>query len=325
MRRALLASLLLVSACGGGTPTGPGPTPQAWTISGRVTNTLTGDPVGGATLALGGQTVTAGADGRWTLSGEGAIPTAFDAVVSASGFHTRNTRIQGENGRTNADVDIIRDAAPFSLDFYRQLARDSFDTPGQFKTTKRWITAPKFYINTTNPATGGTLSTSELGLITNSIQMVVPQVTGGLYQAAAIETGTTARPEQVGWIQISIVHDQADNFCGRATIGANPGKILFNYLPGCANICTPNAAISHTVVDHEIGHALGLYHALGGAMDATANHCKLQGLSDAEQVHARIVYRRPAGNSDVDRDPTSTLAQSAGGGSAHTVSCFRRR
>lgn len=52
------------------------------TVSGVVTESYTGKPVGGATVRSGEQTVTTGADGRYTLSN---VPESFALSVSAAG------------------------------------------------------------------------------------------------------------------------------------------------------------------------------------------------------------------------------------------------
>jgi hypothetical protein len=331
MRRLLLAAALLSAACGGSTPTQPNPTPkpnpqaQTWTISGTVTTTLTGEPVGGASVAFSSQTLTTNSAGRWTLTGTGTPSGSYGVEVSAAGHLTRKTSIRAENGR-DVTIDLIRDTAPFSLPLYRQLVRNDFDQPGQLQWTRRWTVTPKFYINTRNPRTGSHISAIEIEAFSGAIHRVVSQVIG---VAPAIETGDGPR-ESDGYIQVSIVNEPGANYCGTASVGSNPGVIYINYADICNYGfygCSAIGAVSG-VMAHEVGHALGLWHGTsGGSMDIRphVSRCNDLQLSPVEQHHARVLYSRPVGNADVDWDQSSTPLLRASLNQRHVVSCFRPR
>src|SRR5688500_12070466 len=125
MRRLLLSVALLSFGCGGGSPTqpSPSPAPTTATISGLITTPLTGVPVAGATLAFLSRTVTTDAAGAWSLDGQNAN-ASLSVTISAPGYITRETTIKTEQGRTGVEVDLIKNAAPFSLTFFRQAWRN---------------------------------------------------------------------------------------------------------------------------------------------------------------------------------------------------------
>jgi hypothetical protein len=62
---------------------------------------------------------------------------------------------------------------------------------------------------------------------------------------------------------------------------------------------------------HEVGHALGFFHVGDRSslmFPFVAGDCPAGQLSAAEAYHAGIVYSRPRGNLDPDRDPPSGAA-----------------
>src|SRR4029078_8581071 len=67
------------------------------------------------------------------------------------GFISHDTWITWTRGpRTGVDLDMIRDAAPFNMDFYRKSPGATFDQPGAPFPILRWNTAPSFYVKTTD-------------------------------------------------------------------------------------------------------------------------------------------------------------------------------
>lgn len=321
MSRVLIViAALSVAGCGGGSPTGPGPNPNPTTVtvSGRVLTTVSGDPVVGAALNFSGRTVTTAANGQWNLDGQ-AMGATVAVEVSAPGYLTRNTRVRTEQGRSDVVIDLIRDGAPFSLDFYRQFVRGGL-TQTPLEPLRRWTRAPRFYIDTRNPATGAELTESERALIAATIQNAVPQATGGMFSAASIEFGSGSRT-QAGYVEVRIGADT--NECGRATIGADPGWIQVNY-GGCVALCG-GQRISANVITHELGHAMGFWHTPSGMMTTADAPCQDTAFSQAELHHARIAYARPVGSLDVDRDgENSTALSTATAAAARVVSCGRR-
>ena len=313
--RGYAAILLAVlgTSCGGGssepgassplTPTAAAA--QTWTLSGVVTDSITGQAVGGATVTIDGRSFTTGAQGGWQIDGTGNMPPRLLAIVSAAGFLRRETFVNGpRGGRADVMLDMIPERAPFELGFYRALVRNGLEDPYSLQPTRRWTRTPNFYIHTYNPKTGRPLDSTELDLVINSIRQSVPQLTGGLFSAGSIETGDSAREPRTDYINVRIVYEPAEHFCGRAYVGANPGEIEINY-DRCASTCG-SMKVTPTAIAHEVGHALGFWHVDRGIMTAVvSNDCANVQFSEHERVHARLAYRRPAGNVDPDRDPNS--------------------
>ena len=70
------------------------------------------------------------------------------------------------------------------------------------------------------------------------IRSSVPQMSGGLLEAGAIETGVEERPDRPGQINVSFISDESADFCGQAAVGGNPGTITLNYgISGCQSSC----------------------------------------------------------------------------------------
>jgi hypothetical protein len=283
---------------------------------------VSGAPISGATLNFGSySTVTTGADGSWTLRSSSSAFGRLAATIEAPGYLRRETGVTWNSaGRNDIRLDLIPDAAPFSLSFYRQIARNGFQTSSGLEPIRRWTKAPNFYVNTSNPRTGGSLRPSEIDLIQQVIRGSVPQLTGGVYGAGAIEFGSEARERRLDYINISIVYEPESNSCGRALVGSNPGEIWLNF-ERCNSRC---GGFSPEVLAHEIGHAMGLWHTEArGIMYAFEDaNCNRTEFSADERLHAKIMYGRPVGNRDADLDPTSFAAVQADTG-APIIICER--
>ena len=90
--------------------------------------------------------------GAYLLGANGALPSnPSKLTISADGFVTREqwVTVQAQQ-RTDVTLDLIRNSAPFSMDFYRQLARGSYDQDGAPYPLLLWSQVPKFYLKTTD-------------------------------------------------------------------------------------------------------------------------------------------------------------------------------
>jgi hypothetical protein len=256
--------------------------------------------------------LTTDGEGRFRLEGTGPVPATLATSISAPGFLPRETFITWRaGGRDDVALEVIPERAPFVLSFYRALVRNGLEEPTSLQAVRRWSSAPKFYVRTLNPRTGRALESQELDLLVATLREAVPQLTGGTLSAGTIETGEGERELRKGYINVNIVYEPSENYCGRAYVGANPGEIDINY-DRCANTCG-SLKVTPTAIAHEVGHALGFWHVDRGIMTAVvSSNCANVQFTEPERVHARLAYRRPAGNSDPDRDPTSFAAASAG-------------
>jgi hypothetical protein len=234
----------------------------------------------------------------------------YPVTLSASGTLDHALWIAWASGaRTGVNLDLIRNAAPFSLDFYRQFARGTFDhqSDGAPFAIQRWMTAPSFYVKTTDQ-NGKAIEPEVMVRVLDAIRQAVPAFTGGRFNIAALETGTASRAQAANWINVDIRRDPAEKqICGQAFVGANPGSITLN-----DDVCSCGSnKIPGAVTMHEVGHALGFFHVGDRAslmFPFIAGDCPAGALSAAESYHAGIAYSRPRGNADPDRDPAAGAA-----------------
>lgn len=306
---------MLLASCGGGSsaPAAPTTTPpsNAWSVTGRITTLDTGSGVAGATVtpqwALAA--VTADGNGTYKISDTSTPPsTPLPVTISGDGIISHDVFINWARGnRAGVDVSVIHDAPPFSMDYYKQLVRGTFDADNAPWPTLRWVTPPSFYIRTIDDA-GTALPQSVIDGIVEAINRAVPAWSGGQYAPAAIQTGTDVRAQTVNWINIDIKQNTDPNsrHCGQSLVGGNPGQITF-----WENVC-PCAVIPGEVVVHEVGHAMGFFHvndktSLMNPIDLQP--CPNNGiLSSADSFHSTIAYSRARGNTDPDKDPSNAAA-----------------
>ena len=314
---ATAGTLLLAAACGGSSssgssssPTAPSPSSPSyrWSVAGSVIDTVNHQSISGATVkpAWNLAPVSTTGDGAYFLGANGNLPpNPAKVTVSADGFVTREQwlSVQAQQ-RTDVNLDLIRNSAPFSMDFYRQLARGAYDQDGAPYDLLRWSQQPKFYLKTTDQLNRA-IASDVIATIRDAVNRAVPVWTGGLY-SASIESGTTTRDGAPGWINILITNDPGERVtCGQSYIGRDPGEInlIINPVCSCGSIKIPG----HVVV-HEVGHALGFFH-VGDSKSVmyprAPGNCPLGDLSADERYHAAIVYQRPRGNSEPDNDPSS--------------------
>ena len=314
---ATAGTLLLTIACGGGSSSDGSSTPTApsnnnssyrWSIAGSVVETAGRQGVSRATVtpAWNLAAIVSNSDGTYLLGSNGAVPSnPSKLTISADGFVTREqwVAVQAQQ-RTDVTLDLIRNSAPFSMDFYRQLARGSYDQDGAPYALLRWSQAPKFYLKTTDQL-DRSIAAEVIATIRDAVTRAVPLWTGGQY-AAYIESGSDLRASTPGWINILITSDPGERVtCGQAYVGRDPGEINLNINPVCS--CGAIKIPGHVVV-HEVGHALGFFHVndeKSVMYPRAPGNCPLGELSADERYHAAIAYQRPRGNLEPDNDPSS--------------------
>ncbi len=326
-QRLLLATagiLLFTAGCGGSsssdggsTPTGPSNNSSyRWSIAGSVVDTAGRQGVGGATVrpAWNLAPVSTKGDGSYLLGSDGVLPSnPSKLTISADGFVTREqwVTVQAQQ-RTDVTLDLIRNSAPFSMDFYRQLARGSYDQEGGPYPLMMWSQAPKFYLKTTDQL-NRSIASDVIATIRDAVTRAVPLWTGGQY-TAYLESGPDVRVSTAGWINILITSDPGERVtCGQSYVGRDPGEINLNINPVCS--CGAVKIPGHVVV-HEVGHALGFFHVddqKSVMYPRAPGNCPVGELSADERYHAAIAYQRPRGNVEPDSDPSDGRSSLRGG------------
>src|SRR5262245_10015506 len=267
----------------------PAPAPAAprFSYTGRVTETLTGVPVNGAAVTSGSTSVQSGSGGAFMFD---LSVSSARVVVTAPGYIPRETTITA--GR-DVSVDIIHDAPPFSLVFYRQMARNTWEG-GTALQLYVLPAAPAFYLQTKG------LTSENISALAQTTRSMVAAFTGGRFTDTTFETGVDARPERAGWIVIELINDRAEPWCGQALVRATAGHIWMNT---AYDSCLSRGSLDDGVLSHEIGHALGFWHLdFQNALMHSDFELHHRTITDSERYHASIAYKRFAGNRDVDVD-----------------------
>ena len=250
--------------------------------------------------------MTTGGDGAFSLSASTNPPSnPYRVAISAPDIVSREAWIGWQSGsRTNVALDVIRQQAPFSMEFYRQFVRGTYDASGAPYAVLRWMEAPRFYMKTVDQ-NGRAIEPEVLAVVREAIPRAVAEYSAGRLSVSVLETGTEERPPATGWINVVIRRDPNERqTCGFANIGANPGSMTFN-----SDVCSCGSnKIPGALVLHEVGHAMGFFHVpdRNSVMyPFLPGNCPTGTLSQAEKYHAAIAYSRPRGNRDPDIDPSS--------------------
>jgi hypothetical protein len=198
-------------------------------------------------------------------------------------------------------------AGSFDLDFYRQLVRDNYDSPGVMRLLRRWDSAPHVHLMTVDDA-GDAIDGATLDSVDAALRDAA-EWTGGRFGVAEVERGTATREGQAGWVTVKFPSMAEPEVCGRAQVAVSGGWMSLDYKNDRCS-CSGRSHVAPLIVRHEMGHVMGFWHTgnqhdlmWGGTWSCADED---QHATDRERFHAAIAYDRPAGNSDPDTDPSST-------------------
>ena len=307
MKRAAVVAVALVAiaGCDGASspspPAGPSNSAPAGVaaVSGRLLETLSRSPVSGALIESSFGSVRTDASGNFQLPASAAV---IPVTVTAGGHVTRRSFLG--SSATGPTLDVIETDSLWNLDFYRELARDGAGG-GNLKPLNPWTLEPRFYMDL-RPETGSGREIPEgsVSTVGSAIAEVLPLLTSGRLSGNQVESGPdppadlTPGTVVIRWDPVEIAR----------TAGAASG--ITRGVGGNASVVVLRSIEETGVIYHELGHVLGLYHPLGGRRPS---HMLGSGTStppfftEWDVFHARVVYARPPGNTDVDNDPQGFL------------------
>ena len=323
-----------------GLPSQP-PTRSTVTLSGQVTNIVTGAPVSGATVTVGTATATTSSDGRYSVvaaePGHRYVAAATRRTpeyshdqprfsVAASGFHTRESSVS-MTGPTTVNVEIIPQDDGFDLAFFDHSFRDGS------KGTTRWLAQPSFEIWTqifrcVEPCAAGNggqqyEATAEVvpayfEARAREAIALVSDLTGGFMVNPVISTkthpvGTLVDGSGGGGNSIRFMYaNKFDNAAegGRTWISPGAGAALTgSHLSFNQSHSSP--AEDNSIYIHELAHAVGFIPGHTADLSLVPGP-SIMGpnpvvVTAKDRLHTKILYKRPIGSVSPDRDPTGTV------------------
>jgi hypothetical protein len=305
---AALGGLLIggtAAACGSSpsAPTTPppvhsGPPHSAVVLKGRVVGTVTGEPIAGATVTVGGERLVTDHDGAFSIRNTGG--DVQEISISGGGVVPRVSRLSVSD--RDVTIDVIQNRPPFELAFFRELGRNALESETGLEPLRPIATAPRIHIRTVDEA-GQPMDAALLDLVEAALREAAPLWSADRHPIEVIERGPDTRQGQSGWVTVLFPAEVVAGGCGRATLGSTTGRIELNYRnTSCA--CSGNVIAPRTV-RHELGHVYGYWHTAvrGGVMSRswTTRQCNGQP-SPRETEHAKYMYSRALGNVDPDTD-----------------------
>lgn len=283
-------------------------------------------PLSGITVTLGQSIATTDNQGRFSFA---SVPASGGAVLTASpsGHLFRGFGVSLSQIPPNLIIDAIRDAAPFSLSFYRAWARNGYESL-QLQPTKPWTRDPNVYVRMIVDGTTTAVDPVVVERIREVFAKSIPELSGGKLRLAAFETGDEARPVSDGWLNLTFYTQIGGSFA-QSTVGGNSGTMSIRYGMVSSQTTNPTNCFSPEVslADHEITHTMGYWHTPDVFVDSfSGNGCPGAPRPEHIRYHSALMYSRPVGNKDPDLDPApSTGLQAPESASRIVVSCFGGR
>jgi hypothetical protein len=304
------AATLGAVACGS-TPSSPSTPPRHQNVAphedvllaGRLVGTVTGEPISGATVTVGTESVVTDDRGAFTLTGTSS--DVHDVTIAGAGLVTRISRVSLADPEVT--LDVIQERPPFNLAFFRELGRNAFESTTGLEPLRPIPNAPRVHIRTEDEA-GRPIDAALVDLVEAALRDVASTWSADRFPLDVVTRGPDTKFGQSGWVTVVFAGQTESSGCGRATLGSTTGRIQLNYLnTGCA--CDGNVIAPRTV-RHELGHIYGYWHtaARGGVMSKGWTTRQCDGRPSAREVeHAKYMYSRAHGNTDPDTDPAGRV------------------
>ncbi|GAK61404.1 hypothetical protein U27_01304 [Candidatus Vecturithrix granuli] len=292
--------------------------PGQGNLAGTVVGTIANQPLTGVSLKIGSLRTTTDNYGNFRLDGVGNEQCILN--ISSDQVYPRRIIVNLANGRV-IQADAIERQSAFHLEFYRELARGNHPGENDLLPIHRWTGAmpPTFYIDTNaRAAYDGVITSETIDRITQVITEVVPVFSGNVYAEAAIYARSFSEYAFETIPDNSIVISFDDTLFLQDAVGiafTEPNLTsLGSYALQKAWIFVLNqeaffsfsGVTREAVVAHELGHSFGYRHTslLPSIMVKAGMYAGL--FSENDRVHMAVMYRRPAGNMDIDNDPITT-------------------
>jgi len=318
----LMVLLVIVGCTEEGVDEGNGPTeptglpadPGPGNLAGKIIGTILGQPLAGVMVTVQGLSTITGTNGTFRLDGVGE--GILGVVISGEGVvYTRTAAVNTANGRS-VQLDAIEVNSSFNLGFYRELARGNHPNEGDMFQTHRWInpTRPTFYIDTNASYTiDGTIDQNQIDTVRSVISQIVPVFTGDFYSSPSVQTQWFTPFSSLDDVpDNSFIFTFDDTLLTYGAYGITFTEPDFispttNTINKTVIYLVDNSAFYdisfEEIIAHESGHGLGFRHTslLPSVMMAIGEYGGL--FSDIDRLHMKIMYSRPAGNTDIDNDP----------------------
>jgi hypothetical protein len=303
----VLVALLYTTGCNGDDGNGP-IGPGSGGLSGKVTGTINGGPLAGVTIRTSGIISTTDGNGDYLISANlnGILTIGIDE--SPSNFPRQVTRDLNRSSVVN--IDAIEKISAFSLQFYRQLVRDAEESIF-LRVTNRWEgTEPTFFIDSRPEiGTGTPISQNTIDVVRNVIRQSMPVFTNGFITGSKINV-TSNPPSDLTSGTIIIRFDHT--LLQRGAFGVTQTQVFGGTIEAAVVrlVLNPNFPFDE-LTSHELGHAVGFFHASNRpSVMLAVGSCACGLFTSDDAIHMRINYSRPAGNVDIDSDPFDAIAKS---------------
>lgn len=310
-----LIVLVLFTGCknDSGDPTGltlpedPGP----GNLAGIIVGTVNGTVIPGVIVSVGAVSMTTDADGYFRLDGVGE--GILNIVLQGDGIiYTRTTSVNTANGRS-IFLDAIEVNSDFNLGFYREIARKNHPEEGEMNPTRRWVTQPTFYIDLNYSAVlDGEIDQETKNMVKDVLTEMVPIWSGGKYTAGSIQERFFDDFDELPENAIVITFDDLLYFYVPGALGGTLSEANVQIMDKAIIILLDSYWVQilsgeapDRVFSHELGHAFGFQHTslLPSIMPKYAPLPEFL-YSEADKLHAGVMYRRAPGNTDIDDDPS---------------------